>query len=498
MKINLIVAVDSKGGISKNGEIPWDIKEDMNFFQDVTKRNYTQNGTAQKNVLIMGKNTWKKLPETARGLKDRITIIVSSTMYEKELYTDNTTKSEVYLSQSLTSAIEMCQGWSNHCGKVFICGGGGIYKEAVKNLVMNEVYLTRIDKDYNCDNIIEGLDDTNLSFYTFDLYSSKTFQVTDRNNGEQVRVTFKKFYKEKPVNKNPEEQQYLDLLENILNIGHFRQTRNAKTWSTFGKHLEFDLSKGFPILTTKKVFLRGVFEELIFFLKGDTNSKHLSEKGVKIWEGNTSREFLDSMGLNHYQDGDMGPMYGYQLKHFNAPYFGYDKDYTGQGVDQVEYCLYLLKTDPYSRRILMTTYNPAQAKEGVLFPCHGITIMFHVDEAFRLSCMMLQRSSDTFLGLNFNLTSYSLLIHLFCEVLNNDSSYTGPKFSPGRLIMNLGDTHIYEDHKEQCIRQILREPYEFPQLIFKRKVTDLTDFKFEDLELVNYNCYPNIPAKMSA
>ena len=503
MKINLIVAVDSKDGISKNGEIPWDIKEDMNFFQDVTKRNYGPSGIILRNVLIMGKNTWEKLPYAARGLKDRITIIVSSTMTDSQLETENTTKSEVYLSKSLNNAIEMCQDWKNHCGKVFVCGGGGIYREAIKNLnsIIDEIYITRIDKDYDCDNLVLGLDYVNLNYNAYCCYSSKTFQVVDKKTGEDVTVHFKKYGRSEldtHLKTNPQEKQYLDLLENILTTGHFRQTRNSKTWSTFGKSMEFDLSKGFPILTTKRVFFRGVFEELLFFLKGDTNSKHLSDKGVKIWEGNSTRQFLDSVGLNHYQEGDIGAMYGYQLKHFNAPYFGCDKDYTGQGVNQIEYCLDLLKTDPYSRRILMTTFNPAQAKEGVLFPCHGISIMFHVDEAFKLSCMMFQRSSDCQLGLPFNINSYSLLLFMMCEVLNNDPTYTGPKFSPGRLIMTLGDAHIYEDHKEQCIRQILREPYEFPQLIFKRKVTDLTDFKFEDLELVNYNCYPNIPAKMSA
>lgn len=390
MRINLIVAVDSKGGISKDNEIPWEIKEDMNFFQDVTKRVDTPN---KKNVVIMGKNTWKKIPAQARGLKDRINIVISTTMTKEELDQDNTTKTEAYLSKSYGEALDLCQKLKN-CDTVFICGGTSVYSEAMYKPI-NEVYLTQIDYDYKCDNLIclDWLEANLRDPYPYSLHS---FMVHDHKNNMQVQVTFKKFYNDLPLrlNVNPEEQEYLNLLENILNAGHYRQTRNSKTWSTFGKAMEFDLSKGFPILTTKKVFLRGVFEELLFFLKGDTNAKHLSDKGVKIWDGNTSREFLDSVGLQHYQPGDMGPMYGFQLAYYNAPYKGCDADYTGQGVDQIEYCLNLLKTDPYSRRILMTTYNPAQAKEGVLFPCHGITIMFHVDENHRLSCMMTQRSVD--------------------------------------------------------------------------------------------------------
>ena len=152
-------------------------------------------------------------------------------------------------------------------------------------------------------------------------------------------------------------------------------------------------------MTTKKVFFRGVFEELLFFLRGDTNSNHLSEKGVKIWEGNTSRDFLDKVGLGHYKVGDTGPMYGFQLKYFNTKYEGADTDYTGRGIDQLQYVLDLLKNDPYSRRIIMTTYNPIQKFEGVLFPCHGLFIQFYVEGDNKLSCMMTQRSCDVFLGI---------------------------------------------------------------------------------------------------
>ena len=493
-RINLIVAVDSKWGISKQNNIPWKIKEDSCFFQDVTKRSYDPN---KKNAIIMGKNTWKALPDAFRGLKDRINIVISSSMSDKELDLDNVTKSEAYIAKTLDNAMELCN--KINPGKIFIGGGSNIYKEALDKYNIDEIYLSQVKDDYNCDNIFPN-ESLILKLSQYKKDTEKTFKVNDENSKKNVDITFTKFYKNglPQLNKNLEEQQYLDLLEDIIKTGHFRQTRNSKTWSKFGKNLEFDLSKGFPILTTKKVFFRGVFEELLFFLKGDTNAKHLSEKGVKIWDANTSREFLDSVGLKHYEEGDMGNLYGYNWLHFGFPYKGMNYDYTGKGFNQIEYCLKILKTDPYSRRILMTSYDAVNAYSGTLFPCHSLICQWYVEDNNRLSLSCYNRSQDFFLGNPFNQSSSSLLIHLFCEVINNDQNYKGPKFTPGRLIMNLGDVHVYENHYSEVIRQILREPYNFPQLIIKRKVTDLTDFKFEDLELNNYECYPNIVAKMVA
>ena len=250
-----------------------------------------------------------------------------------------------------------------------------------------------------------------------------------------------------------------------------------------------------PLLTTKKVFFRGAFEELMWFLRGDTNAKHLSEKGVSIWDGNTSREFLDSVGLQKYEEGDIGAMYYFQIYHFNEPYQGMNHTHTG-GFNQFEYCINLIKTDPYSRRIMMTTYNPLQSGDGVLFPCHSVLIQFNVDGAHNLNCLMVQRSADSFLGLPFNICSTSLLVRLIVEVINNDSTYLGRKLSAGKLTIQLGDTHLYEDHYSQAIRQILREPFAFPVMKINRTVSDITDFKFEDIELVGYSSYPNIVAKM--
>lgn len=494
IKINLITAVDSKWGISKKNKIPWLIKEDMFFFQDVTKKNYQ---VGKKNAIIMGKNTWKALPDNFRGLNDRINIVVSSKMSENQLIFDNTTNSDCYLVKNLKTGISLCN--ELQVGKIFIGGGKNIYKEALNNLNIDEIYLTKINCDFDCDNIFP-YSELYKKLKKFKTLFDKDFEVNEIERNKKVNVKFLKLFRDaNPMdwNCNEQEQQYLGLLENIIKNGIKKKGRNGVTYSIFGNQLVFDLENGFPILTTKKLFFRGVFEELLFFIKGDTNAKHLSDQGVKIWDPNTSRQFLDSVGLNHYTEGTLGPMYGYQWRFFNYPYKGPDYDYSGKGIDQLKYCIDLIKKDPNNRRILMTAFNPNQVNDGVLWPCHGISIIFNVENN-KLSCMMTQRSSDQFLGSPFNICSYGLLVHMICEIINNDVTYIGNKLIPGKLIICLADTHIYEEHYAQSIRQILREPNKFPKLSFNRKVTELTNFKFEDLQLVNYQCYPNIIAKMIA
>jgi thymidylate synthase len=286
------------------------------------------------------------------------------------------------------------------------------------------------------------------------------------------------------------EKGYLSLLKDILEKGHYRETRNGPTFSLFGKHLEFDLRENrFPLLTTKKMFVRGIFEELAFFMEGQTDASLLSNKGVNIWKDNTSREFLDSVGLQHFEEGDMGPMYFFQIYHFNAPYFGCKSNYDGMGMNQFDEVLHLLKTDRFSRRILMTTFNPLQAKEGVLYPCHGITIQFAVENDNELCCHMYQRSADCFLGLPFNIASYSLLLRRMCVLASTEKF----QFVAGKLCISLGDCHIYESHVEAVREQLSREPFPFPQLVFKDN-----EWTYSSLEIVNYQCHPAIKSKMVA
>ena len=181
-------------------------------------------------------------------------------------------------------------------------------------------------------------------------------------------------------------------------------TRNAKTYSIFDNSITFDMKDGFPLLTTKRMFWKGIVEELLFFIRGDTNSKHLEDKGVRIWQGNTTQEFIDNIGLP-YQEGDMGPMYGFMWRHFGADYTGCNTDYTNQGFDQLSKIVEEIKTNPHSRRILMSDFDPSRAHQGVLYPCHSLVLQFYVRDGKFLDVKMYQRSVDSFLGEPFNIAS---------------------------------------------------------------------------------------------
>ena len=482
LNLNLCVCVDRNGGISKNGEIPWDIKEDMGFFLDQINR-----PSKNKKLLVCGKNTYNKI----KNIKDVSFLIITTTL--------ETNQPNIFILNNIDNLKnKLYNEFDNY--DIFIVGGKNIYDYAFKNLSYMNFAFSKIEHDYKCDNILENF---NMYYEIFiECLSSKSFIVKDNKNNLDVKITFystlfKKFKNNKQQNKS--EQQYLDLIEDILINGDRRQTRNGYTRSLFGKTLEFNLDK-FPLLTTKKMFIKGIFEELMFFLKGNTDTTILSKEGIKIWEGNTTREFLDNMGFVNRQVGDMGPMYGFQLRHFNAKYTDCNEKYTNCGFDQLQYCINLLKTNPTSRRIIMTTYNPEQAFEGVLFPCHGITIMFYCSivngNTYKLDLMMTQRSCDLFLGIPFNIASYALFVYLICDHINNSESQY--KYIPGRLIMNLGDVHIYEEHTVQAIRQILRVPVEFPELDINKKIINLEDYKLEDITIDNYNHFPGIVAKMIA
>lgn len=298
------------------------------------------------------------------------------------------------------------------------------------------------------------------------------------------------------MSKNKEEDQYLDMMRDLLENGDIRKTRNATVKSLFSRELTFDLSKAFPLLTTKKMFLRGIFEELMFFINGKTQTKTLEEKGVNIWKGNTCREFLDNTGLN-YEEGDMGPMYGFVWRHCGAKYDGGDKDYQGKGFDQLQYVIDTLLKDPYSRRIIMTTYSPPDAKEGCLFPCHSVFTQFYVterNEKMYVSNLTVNRSQDVFLGNPYNIASSSLFTYLICHHLNHLSNCD--KYVPDRLTMVLGDYHLYDAHYDAAKEQITRTPHPFPMLRINKFRDNIEDYKFEDIEVVDYVCDPVIKAPM--
>jgi dihydrofolate reductase/thymidylate synthase len=490
--IHCILAVDLNNGIANTGGIPWNIKDDMSMFRKITTT--CSEGTI--NAVIMGRETYESI---GKVLKGRLNIVISSRSVTE--YVDYLGSDYPLTFKSPELAINWLNKQTYHyVDNIFIIGGLRLYNEFINSNIINKLYITKIDADYKTTKIVD------IDISKYNLCESYTLMVNDLNDPERglVNVTFSTYeninYDHSKL--NPEETQYLKLVHNIISTGNLRQTRNAKTYASFGKMLEFDLKKGFPLLTTKKMALRLIFEELKFFLLGKTNTKELEDKNVNIWKGNTNRNFLDENGHSDYKDGDMGPMYGFQLLHFNADYVGTEANYENVGYNQLSEVIHLLKTDKFSRRIVMTTYNPIQAKQGVLYPCHGLTIQFGVEgeHSNELSCHMYQLSSDAFLGKPYNIASYALLVHIICNIVNECAQYEDTLI-PGRLIMSFGDVHVYEDHIEAVKEQITRKPYKFPWLQIKKEILGIDDIKnleFSDIKLIGYKSSGIIKAPMIA
>jgi thymidylate synthase len=262
-------------------------------------------------------------------------------------------------------------------------------------------------------------------------------------------------------------QQYLDLLQDVLNNGVRKADRTGTgTLSVFGRQMRFDLEKGFPITTTKRLFLKGIIYELLWFLHGDTNIKYLTDNGVHIWD-----EWAD-------ENGNLGPIYGAQWRHWNTA--------GGKSIDQISGLIEMLGVKPNSRRLLVSAWNVGELNAMRLPPCHCL-FQFYVANR-KLSCQLYQRSADLFLGVPFNIASYSLLTTMIAHV-------TG--LGPGEFIHTFGDAHIYLNHMEQVTTQLSRQPRPLPRMLLNEKVNSIFDFKYEDFTLVGYDPYPAIPAPIA-
>lgn len=262
-------------------------------------------------------------------------------------------------------------------------------------------------------------------------------------------------------------RNYLDLLQHVLDNGTNKTDRTGTgTVSVFGPQLRYDLSKGFPLVTTKKVHLKSIIYELLWFLKGETNTKYLKEHGVSIWD-----EWAD-------ENGELGPVYGYQWRSW--------PDYNGGHIDQIKQIVDTLKKNPDSRRMVVSAWNVAQLDQMALMPCHAL-FQFYVADG-KLSCQLYQRSADLFLGVPFNIASYALLTLMVAQVCD---------LKPGEFVHTFGDAHIYLNHMEQVQTQLSREPRSLPTMRINPEVKDLLDFKFEDFKLEDYDPHPAIKAPVA-
>jgi thymidylate synthase len=288
-----------------------------------------------------------------------------------------------------------------------------------------------------------------------------------------------------------EEYQYLNLIHDIIETGVLEKGRNGFTKSVFGASMVFSLTDGkIPILTTKRTAWKTCFKELLWFIRGDTNNIHLQEDGVHIWDANGSREFLDSRGLINNREGDLGPVYGHQWRHFNATYSNCDADYSNKGVDQLQQIIEQLQNPETrtSRRMIMSAWNPCQLDEMALPPCH-ILCQFNVHDGNKLSCALYQRSGDVGLGVPFNIASYSALTHLIAKHCGLQAH---------EFVYHLGNAHIYQEHIEPLMKQLERTPYEFPKIEICEKREKIENYKIDDIKIINYKSHETISMKMVA
>jgi thymidylate synthase len=286
-----------------------------------------------------------------------------------------------------------------------------------------------------------------------------------------------------------DENQYLALIEDILLYGNLENGRNGIAKTVCGSAMHFSLANNvIPILTTKVVAYKTCFKELMWFIRGQTDNSLLKAQQVGIWNGNASRSFLDSQGLFHRAENDLGPIYGHQWRHFNAPYDTCFSDYTGQGFDQLGDIINQLKNPATrtSRRLVMSAWNPCQMKDMALPPCH-ILAQFHVTHGDQLSCSLFQRSADVGLGVPFNIASYAFLTHLLAH-------FCGLKAS--EFYYHLGNCHIYDDHLEALAKQVERKPYPFPTICFLNLRENIEDFTIEDFEIKDYVAHEKIVMAM--
>lgn len=472
--------------IGKDNELLVKLKEDLKFFKNITS-NKIQNFP---NIVLMGRHTYYSIPANFRPLKNRLNFVLSNDPGFLKSYPlpkhikDFSTEKVYFLTFS------QFQNFYNLFNpNVFVIGGGKIYDLFLNNnnFTIEKLYITEV-KGFKI------TDPTNLITMPHFDYRYKLIGYSEKHTQNDLSYRFLTY---KFVNQGTEEHKYFDLAANILRNGNEKNDRTGTgTISLFGTQIRFNISQNIPLLTTKQIPFKAIVEELIFFCRGDTDCKILDTQGVKIWNDNTTREFLDNRGLT-YSEGIMGSMYGWSWRHFGAKYneafadtSKCDSSKIG-GFDQLAHVEDLLKTDPFSRRIYISNLNPAESSKMVLEPCHTY-IQFYVTEENGekyLSAYFSMRSSDS-LAWCYNICSYYLLVRILALKCN---------MKPKEIIYNAVDCHIYKNHIEQIKEQMTRVPRPFPKVHLSEsiKTKDWADIKYEDFDLIGYMPHPSIKMKMA-
>lgn len=475
--INIILSVvyyKNKLAIGRDDKLLFRFQHDMDFFREMTIGN----------IIVMGYNTYLSIGK--QPLKGRINIILTS---KTELY--NNQRDNFEFDREYFMSYEMfMEIYNSYKPVVFVIGGSKIYYLFIEKATF--VYLTDIKTNNEKEIKFELENEPNIFLNYFpNKFKLKTVSSKIFSKNKLYSYRFLKYEK---TELESSEVQYTNLLKNILTNGNTRSDRTQTgTVSIFGTQLRFNISETIPLMTLKQVPFRIILEELLWFCRGDTDAKILQRKGIYIWNGNTSREFLDSQGLNHYEEGVLGAGYGFQWRHQGAEY---KQEYADTskvqenigGFDQLEYIENLLKTDPFSRRIVLSAWNPSDFNKTSLVPCH-ILLQFYVEEINdekHLSCQFYMRSNDVFLANVFNVVSYSILTYILalkCDM------------KPKEIIYTCGDSHIYLNHLEQVNKILERDMRPLPKLILNDslKYKDWKQMEETDFELIGY--FPHSPVK---
>lgn len=458
--MRLILAADSHGGIALKGKLPWlaDKILDFDHFKKMTQNGY----------LLAGRATAASLPP----LEGRTVFSISKRTEGKHL--------------SLEDALRHC---SDMRREVWCIGGSKFAQSVLEKGLITEVFLTVFRKNYDCDLFLpEQLMPIIKSLNAI----SNQPQIFDSEWGIAVYQTFEHYtvYRCSPINQDA--RAFQKLMLNVYQNGLVKQNRTGvATKSLFGAQLSFNIEGWrFPLSTLRKSFFRGIAEELFWFCQGKTCSKDLEEKKINIWKGNSTREFLQKSNLP-YEEGDCGPIYGFQWTHWGAEYQNCHTDYQNQGINQLEWIVNEIKQNPSSRRLVLSGWNVKDIPKMALPPCHVLYqfIVEEIDGNKYLSCHMYQRSSDIVLAGEWNIASASLLTFMIAKV-------TG--CLPRKLTVSYGDVHIYAVHHVGHIARYLeRLPYQYPTLIFPQK-DKLTDYTIQDFQLINYYPHPAIDLEMVA
>lgn len=482
-RCSLIVAVrqlvNGRFLIGQSNKLPWGfIERDMKMFQRLTMGNSI--GGAKKNAIVMGSKTYASLPK--KPLPGRMNWVLShETGFSWE--------------QVREKAREM------NPPEIWVVGGAEIYNQCFRELPIRNMFVTFIENADDSQTPSDKLVVENGVFFEPDssfvenLGRAKLVDESDIYYSQDELIRWKCQVRQYELPIHPE-YQYLDQIHHIIQTGITKRDRTGVgTISNWGGMTRWNLRDGFPLLTTKKVFWKGVAEELLWFLQGRTDAKVLSQKGVRIWDANGSREFLDNLGLTHRREGDLGPVYGFQWRHFNGEYIDADTFSTEKpGVDQIRLTLDKLKKAPWDRRCLVVAWNPSALPDMALPPCHVLFQLQGVgsgtaEDPMRLNCLFYQRSCDMGLGVPFNIASYALLTHIFAHILG---------WEVGELVHLMGDTHVYTNHVEPLKEQLKRNPLEFPKLrILCEPKGDPAEYQYSDFKIDNYKSHATIPMEMA-